>query len=236
MTNPNMDVMLSSKKQDWGTPPELLKQWEQDHSFYTVLDPCASPDNPLKADIFYTKWEDGLERGWYIINHEHRTMKTIGKEDIIIDPAVFVNPGYGVEYRLMIPDDQWGDLSSLDKFILYGLDLNWTSKQISNVRLIEQKQVSQRIKHLCGMGYARKQGCGDWVRKAVIEHSRHGSTIVMLLPYKAPAWYHDYVKPYLDAVDDPMRHYFPLRGRIKFTGATQGAPFDSCLFILREEW
>jgi site-specific DNA-methyltransferase (adenine-specific) len=54
----------SSKKTDWGTPPELFERWNRQYGPFD-LDPCTSPDNPLGTPHFYTKEDDGLKQPWF---------------------------------------------------------------------------------------------------------------------------------------------------------------------------
>ena len=186
MNEATRKVMHSSKNQDWQTPIEELRKWEQRFGFYTYLDPCTSEDNPLVAPRIYTEDDDGLEQSWDISEASPRIQKTFewvgdGEKkrmvtptgERVVCPAVFANPGYG-------------------------------------------------------------RGLKAWVRKAYWEHRKHGSMIVMLLPYRAPSWFHDYVLTYLRTVDEPLKHYVPLRKRIKFVGAKDPAPFDSVLWIQKQ--
>lgn len=67
--------------------------------------------------------------------------------------------------------------------------------------------------------YGRQIAC--WVKKAY-EESERGAEVVCLLPARTDtAWFQDYV---LRAA----AIYF-IRGRLKFGGSKQGAPFPSCL-------
>lgn len=62
---------------------------------------------------------------------------------------------------------------------------------------------------------------GLWVKKAV-EASREGATVVCLLPARTDTrWWHDWVIPY-------GKIEF-LRGRLKFGGCKNSAPFPSCV-------
>ena len=62
---------------------------------------------------------------------------------------------------------------------------------------------------------------GLWVKKAV-ESAHQGATVVCLLPARTDTrWWHDYVIPY-------GKIEF-LRGRLKFGGCKNSAPFPSCV-------
>jgi site-specific DNA-methyltransferase (adenine-specific) len=68
--------LMSSVKQDWLTPEEVLTSVRLfDH---IVLDPATGPDNPVGADHYFTVEDDGLAKSWG-------------------DGLVFVNPPYGRE-------------------------------------------------------------------------------------------------------------------------------------------
>jgi site-specific DNA-methyltransferase (adenine-specific) len=65
---------------------------------------------------------------------------------------------------------------------------------------------------------------GHWMRKALLE-SMSGALVVCLVPSRTDtAWWHDY------AVRGEIRY---LRGRLKFGGATNSAPFPSAIIIFR---
>ncbi|MBW4597510.1 MAG: phage N-6-adenine-methyltransferase [Brasilonema angustatum HA4187-MV1] len=64
-----------------------------------------------------------------------------------------------------------------------------------------------------------------WIKKAY-ESANKGATIVCLLPARScTTWWHDYVLPYAE-----IRY---LRGRLKFSGATNSATFPSAIVIFR---
>ena len=64
---------------------------------------------------------------------------------------------------------------------------------------------------------------GDWLRKAY-EESQLGKTIVCLIPSRTDTrWWHDYVMK--------AREIRFLRGRLKFGGAQNSAPFPSAVVV-----
>ena len=74
----------------------------------------------------------------------------------------------------------------------------------------------------CNPPYGRV--IADWMQKAY-ESSRRGATVVLLVPARTDtAWFHDY------ALRGEVRF---LRGRLKFGGAKNSAPFASILVIFR---
>lgn len=54
-------VQVSSNKEDYPTPIELFKKY--DDEFHFNLDPCASPAN-AKCDRFFTYHDNGLAQDW----------------------------------------------------------------------------------------------------------------------------------------------------------------------------
>ena len=71
----NLDVMYSSKTDQWATPQEFFNELSAEFAF--DLDPCADEKNH-KCETFFTKEENGLLKDW----GGHR---------------VFCNPPYGRE-------------------------------------------------------------------------------------------------------------------------------------------
>lgn len=74
------------------------------------------------------------------------------------------------------------------------------------------------------------RGIGDFVKKAYKE-SKKGCVVVCLLPARTDTkWWHDYV---MKAIEVRF-----VKGRIKFGGAENGAPFPSAIVIfgITESW
>lgn len=71
----NLDVMFSSKSNEWATPQDLFDKLNNKYHF--TLDPCSTIENH-KCEKFYTIEDDGLIKDW--------------SNDI-----VFVNPPYDRE-------------------------------------------------------------------------------------------------------------------------------------------
>jgi hypothetical protein len=66
---------------------------------------------------------------------------------------------------------------------------------------------------------------GKWL-KAGYEESLRGKTVVFLIPSRTDTrWWHDYVMK-----ADEIRF---IKGRLKFKGATNSAPFPSCVVIFK---
>jgi phage N-6-adenine-methyltransferase len=81
--------------------------------------------------------------------------------------------------------------------------------------------------HMCWMNPPYGREIGKWVKKAY-EESQRGATVVCLLPARTDTrWFHDYIYGKAE-----IRF---LRGRIKFVGAENSAPFPSMIVIYRGE-
>ena len=88
----------------------------------------------------------------------------------------------------------------------------------------EQDGLKQPWQGVCWMNPPYGRTIGAWVRKA-FESARGGATVVCLLPARTDtAWWHDYV------AHGEIRF---LRGRLKFGGSKNSAPFPSALVIFR---
>lgn len=80
-------------------------------------------------------------------------------------------------------------------------------------------------KNRCWMNPPYGLELGRWVAKAASE-AQGGATVVALLPSRTDVkWFHTHVykKPYV--------HIEFLKGRLKFGGATSGAPFPSMIVV-----
>ena len=76
----------------------------------------------------------------------------------------------------------------------------------------------------CNPPYGRK--IGTWVKKAFDENRRNNNYIVMLLPARTDTrWFHDYI---LNKAEVRF-----IRGRLKFGGAKNSAPFPSMVVVFR---
>ena len=57
----NLDVMYSSKTDQWATPQEFFNELNAEFAF--DLDPCADEKNH-KCETFFTNEENGLLKDW----------------------------------------------------------------------------------------------------------------------------------------------------------------------------
>jgi site-specific DNA-methyltransferase (adenine-specific) len=66
---------------------------------------------------------------------------------------------------------------------------------------------------------------GDWMRKAYESCTKDGATVVCLVPARTcTAWWHDF------AMKGEVRF---VRGRLKFGGSADSAPFPSAVVVFR---
>lgn len=57
----NIDVMYSSKSNEWATPQDFYDELNKEFNFN--LDPCATDEN-AKCDKYFTTDQDGLRQNW----------------------------------------------------------------------------------------------------------------------------------------------------------------------------
>lgn len=78
----------------------------------------------------------------------------------------------------------------------------------------------------CNPPYGRE--VGKWVQKAYISSKNEGSTVVMLLPARTDTkWFHEYIYN-----QSEIRF---IKGRLKFGGSTNSAPFPSMVVVFRPQ-
>jgi phage N-6-adenine-methyltransferase len=89
---------------------------------------------------------------------------------------------------------------------------------------VEQDGLSQAWTGVCWMNPPYGRTIGQWVKKAY-DSSKSGATVVCLLPARTDTkWFHDYcVKGQIEF----------LRGRLKFGGSKNSAPFPSMLVVFK---
>lgn len=75
--------------------------------------------------------------------------------------------------------------------------------------------------------------CREFIAKAA-EEARKGCTVVCLVPSRTDTrWWHDYVWDREQHRPRPGVEVRFLKGRLKFGGATSGAPFPSVVVVFR---
>ena len=80
----------------------------------------------------------------------------------------------------------------------------------------------------CNPPYGRK--IGEWVRRAHFSSQIGSATVVMLLPARTDTrWFHDYI---YNKSNTEIRF---IKGRLKFGGCKNSAPFPSMVVIFRSK-
>lgn len=83
----------------------------------------------------------------------------------------------------------------------------------------------------CNPPYSK---CREFVAKAAQEAARGAATVVMLLPARTDTrWFHDYIYDQAARIPYPGVEIRFLKGRLKFGGATNSAPFPSMVVVFR---
>ena len=80
----------------------------------------------------------------------------------------------------------------------------------------------------CNPPYGRK--IGEWVRRAHFSSHIGSATVVMLLPARTDTrWFHEYI------YNQPNTEIRFIKGRLKFGGCKNSAPFPSMVVIFRSK-
>lgn len=88
----------------------------------------------------------------------------------------------------------------------------------------EMDGLAQEWRGVCWMNPPYGREIGAWMRKA-FESSKAGATVVCLVPARTDtAWWHDYAR------QGEVRF---VRGRLKFGGHANSAPFPSAVVVFR---
>ena len=89
--------------------------------------------------------------------------------------------------------------------------------------------------NICWMNPPYGREIGKWVAKAAKE-ARNGATVVCLLPARTDTrWFHDFIWDYINSIPRSGVEIRFLKGRIKFVGAKNSAPFPSMIVIFRPD-
>ena len=90
----------------------------------------------------------------------------------------------------------------------------------------EQDGLSQEWVGVCWMNPPYGRAIAKWVQKA-FESAKHGATVVCLLPARTDTrWWHDYCQ---------RGDVTFVRGRLKFGGHKNSAPFPSAVVVFKPE-
>lgn len=121
----------------------------------------------------------------------------------------------------------WDFYNSLDAKYHFETDVCATERNAKAMKFFtpEMNGLAQEWTGVCWMNPPYGREIGKWVRKAYESARDNGATVVCLLPARTDtAWWHDYIKPYATSVEF-------IRGRIKFGGAKNNAPFPSVVVV-----
>jgi len=92
---------------------------------------------------------------------------------------------------------------------------------------LEQNGLIQRWEGVCWCNPPYGREISQWVQRAVTAMMNGEATTVMLLPSRTDTkWWHDYVEKFAE-----VRF---IRGRLKFGGCKDSAPFASVIVIFRK--
>ena len=90
----------------------------------------------------------------------------------------------------------------------------------------EQNGLEQKWNGVCWMNPPYGREIGKWIKKAY-ESSFEGAVVVCLIPARTDtSWWHDYVQK--------AKEIRFIRGRLKFGGNKNSAPFPSALVIFKQ--
>jgi phage N-6-adenine-methyltransferase len=116
---------------------------------------------------------------------------------------------------------------ALDSIYHFTIDVCATPENAKCERYFtpEDDGLSQSWNGICWMNPPYGRQIGKWLRKAY-ESAQNGATVVCLIPARTDTvWWHDYV------MKGNVRF---LRGRLKFGGAKNSAPFPSAIVVFGE--
>ena len=115
----------------------------------------------------------------------------------------------------------------LDAEFHFDMDVCATADNAKVKNFISPEEDGLKVKWVgtCWMNPPYGRAIGKWMRKAYQECQERGCTVVCLIPARTDtAWWHDY------AMKGEIRF---IRGRLKFGGAKNSAPFPSAVVIFR---
>lgn len=117
----------------------------------------------------------------------------------------------------------------LDAEFHFTLDVCATAENAKCARYFTEEEdgLAQDWDGVCWMNPPYGTAIAKWMKKAY-EESRKGAAVVCLVPSRTDTrWWHEYAMQ-----ADEIRY---IRGRIKFIGAENGAPFPSAVVVFRGE-
>lgn len=128
--------------------------------------------------------------------------------------------------------DEWATpralFQGLDALYHFETDVCATDKNAlcDNYFTKEEDGLSQEWRGVCWMNPPYGKQIGLWMEKAYTS-SLHGATVVCLVPARTDtAWWNNYARK--------GKVYF-IRGRLKFNGSKDNAPFPSAIVVFGED-
>jgi phage N-6-adenine-methyltransferase len=116
---------------------------------------------------------------------------------------------------------------AINKEFSFDVDVCATAEnaKCQNYFNVQQDGLKQDWSGVCWMNPPYGRVIGNWVKKAY-ESAQNGATVVCLLPARTDTkWWHDY------CMKGKIRF---IRGRLKFGGNKNAAPFPSALVIFEQ--
>jgi phage N-6-adenine-methyltransferase len=127
--------------------------------------------------------------------------------------------------------DMWATPQSFfdryDRLYSFELDVCAVAENAKCKRFFspEDDGLAQNWTGSCWMNPPYGRQIGHWMKKAATESKKNDALIVCLVPARTDtAWWHDWVIPHASTVEF-------VRGRIKFGGHMNSAPFPSAVVI-----
>lgn len=115
----------------------------------------------------------------------------------------------------------------LNKVFRFGVDVCAVPENAKCAKFYtpDKNGLEQEWHGVCWMNPPYGRGISAWVEKAYKSAKTNGATVVCLLPARVDTkWWHDYCA---------KGEVFFLRGRLKFGGATNSAPFPNAVVVFR---
>ena len=122
------------------------------------------------------------------------------------------------------PQDFFDKVNAIYNFTLDACAENHTAKS-AQYYTKEQDALNQDWRGVvwCNPPYGNEQI--KFIQKAISEHKKHGSTIVLLIPARPDT------KVWQDTIFQNASQVCFVRGRLKFVGAKHSAPFPCALVV-----
>jgi phage N-6-adenine-methyltransferase len=119
------DIVMSSAKDDWLTPPCIWKRAQQVMGGID-LDPCSNEGEPnIPALIHFTKEDDGLSHPWYGPGLQNALQAQLNPCTVFVNPPYNRSGDQGRFVRKLIWEMQQGHVSQAIVLIAARTDTRW---------------------------------------------------------------------------------------------------------------